>query len=435
MGIVQALGWRRVAATAAASALVVIACGVGQAPSSTRAVAATRSAAPITLRFAVWDTGNLLQYEKRIAALFEKSHPSIHVQVEAYGSGFDEKMAAAFGAGDPPDVEYMWNFPAYAPSLLPLDDMVAKSSTGRAMLRQFYPAILNYNRYKGKLYALPIGFTTQVIYYNKSLFRAAHLPFPRNGWTWNDFIKDAKKLSQPARKQFGCVLPSQPDPYDWEALIWSNGGTWVSPNGKTIQGYMNSSRNAHVLDMLGGLVRAKSCTLAGGNNQLQPSDLFASGKIGLELDGDWPLAQYRSSKVDFGTVGLPAFPGKPVRDVIDQSGISISKDSKHLDAAWQFVTFYASSASEAIRLGDLPVMPSVARERGGVNLLRDPIYKAFYQMVPNSVNTPASSLISNWSKVDSNIQNAISSVLLGQASGQQALDDAVSTSQRYMQNQ
>src|SRR5581483_8279725 len=105
---------------------------------------------------------------------------------------------------------------------------------------------------------------------------------------------------------------------------------------KTISGYMNSARNAHVLDLLGGLVRSKACTLAGGNNQLAPSDLFASGKIGLELDGDWPLAQYQSSKVDFGTVGLPAFPGKPVRDVIDQSGIAISKASKNQDAAWQF---------------------------------------------------------------------------------------------------
>jgi multiple sugar transport system substrate-binding protein len=302
------------------------------------------------------------------------------------------------------------------------------------MLHQFYPTIVRYNRYKGMLYALPIGFTTQVIYYNKSLFRATHLAYPRNGWTWSEFAADARKIAHPATKQFGCVLPSQPDPYDWEALIWSNGGTWVSPNGKAISGYMNSSQNAQALDMLGGLVRTKACTLAGGTNQLQPSDLFASGKIGLELDGDWPLAQYQSSKIDFGTVGLPAFPGKPVRDVIDQSGISISQSSKHRDAAWQFVKFYASASSEALRLGDLPVMPSVAAHRNGTNLIKDPIYRAFYEMVPLSVDTPASMLIANWSKVDSNIQNAISAVLLGQATAKDALNNAVSLSQRYLQN-
>lgn len=425
----RTFNWQHVVFAATVFALAVA--GSTSQARGARSTPERLSAAPVTLRFATWDTGNLLQYEKQVAALFEKSHPSIHIQVEAYGSGFDEKMAAAFGAGDPPDVEYMWNFPAYAPSLLPLNKLIAKDRVGRAMLHSFYPAILDYNRYKGNLYALPIGFTTQVIYYNKNLFRTAHLRDPRNGWTWNDFIKDAKKVSQPVKKQFGCVLPSQPDPYDWEALIWSNGGSWVSPNGKKIQGYMNSARNAHVLDMLGSLVRSKACTLAGGNNQLQPSDLFAAGKIGMELDGDWPLAQYRSSKVNFGTVGLPKFPGKPVRDVIDQSGISISKATKHLDASWQFVKFFASARSEAVRQGDLPVMPSVAKRRG---LLHEPVYRAFYQMVSHSGNTPASSLIANWSKVDANIQNAISSVLLGQASGRRALDDAVSTSQRYMQN-
>ena len=424
----KASGWRRAAASAAVCVLVVLSGGAGYALGTP-----AHAASSVTLRFATWDTGNLLTYEQHIASLFQKAHPSIKVQVEAYGSGFDEKMAAAFGAGNAPDVAYMWNFPAYAPSLLPLDSLVEKDSGAKALLRQFYPAILNYNRYQGKLYALPLGFTTQVIYYNKALFRAAHLPYPTNGWTWNDFSADARKLSQPAKKQFGCVFPSQPDPYDWEALIWSNGGAWSSSNGKMISGYMNSSQNAHTLDMLGGLVRAKACTLAGGTNQLQPSDLFASGKIGLELDGDWPLAQYQSSKVDFGTVGLPAFPGKPVRDVIDQAGIAISKDSRNQAAAWEFVKFYVSPTSQSVRLGDLPVMPSVAARRNGVNLLKDPIYRAFYDMVPYSVNMPASMVIANWSKVDSNIQNAISSVLLGQASGQDALNSAVSASQRYLQ--
>jgi multiple sugar transport system substrate-binding protein len=421
-------GWRRALTTAAASA-VVLGC-----VTPARSTFAHRAASSITLRFAVWDTGTALQYEKQAAALFEKSHPGIQVQVEAYGSGFDEKMAAAFGADDPPDVEYMWNYPAYAPSLQPLDGLIAKDAAAQSLVKQFYPTILNYDRYQGKLVALPIGYTTQVIYYNKSLFRAAHLAFPKTGWTWNDFVADAKKVTDPGKKQFGCVLPSQPDPYDWEALFWSNGGTEVSANGKSIQGYMNSPQNAQVLDMMGGLVKSKTCTLAGGNNQLAPSDLFASGKIGLELDGIWPLSQYQSSKIDFGTVTLPAFPGKPVRNIIDQSGISISKGTKNLAAAWQFAKFYVSPAAADVRLADLPVMPSVAADRNGVDLLKDPIYQAFYQGLPQAVNTPAFMLVAHWDKISSNLGNAMSAVILGQASGKQALDTAVSESQRYLQS-
>ncbi|HVC82416.1 MAG TPA: sugar ABC transporter substrate-binding protein [Chloroflexota bacterium] len=414
------------------SAALAVAAAV-MAPISTAVPRPAHAASTVTLRFATWDTGNLLAFEKQLTSQFEKANPSIQVQVEAYGSGFDEKMAAAFGAGDPPDVEYMWNFPAYAPGLQPLDSLIAKDASVRSLVRQFYPAILNYNRFQGKLYALPIGFTTQVIFYNKTLFRAAHLAFPKNGWTWNDFARDARLLSHPGAKQFGCALPTQPDPYDWESLIWSNGGSWVSPNGKVLKGYLNSAQNAQALDMMGGLIHSKACTLAGGNNQLAPNDLFAAGKVALEYDGDWPLAQYQAAKIDFGVVGLPAFPGKPVRDVIDQSGIAISRASHNQAAAWKFALFYASAQGQAVRLGDLPVSPSVAVNRNGLNLLSSPTYKAFYDMVPSCVNTPASSLITNWGKVDSNIQNAISSVLLGQANAQSALNDAVSVSQRYMQ--
>lgn len=57
-----------------------------------------------TLRFATWDSNESLEIQKSIAAMFEAAHPGVTVQVEAYGDGYDTKLAAGFGAGDAPDV-------------------------------------------------------------------------------------------------------------------------------------------------------------------------------------------------------------------------------------------------------------------------------------------------------------------------------------------
>ena len=50
---------------------------------------------------------------------------------------------------------------------------------------------------------------------------------PGPGWTWQDFVADAKKLTNPAIKQFGTayVTPGTEDTvWHWEALLWEAGG-------------------------------------------------------------------------------------------------------------------------------------------------------------------------------------------------------------------
>lgn len=386
----------------------------------------------VTIRFATWDSGTALEYQKQIAAAFEAANPGVKVQVEAYSDGFDEKMAAGFGAGDPPDLAYMWNYPDYSPNLLPLDDLLNSDAEAKAQFETYYQNLIDYNRYQGTLYGLPIGFSTHAIYYNKDLFDAAGVEYPKEGWTWDDFRATAEKLTDAANNQFGCVLEAAPDPYDWQAYFWSNGGTLISEDGKTIDGYMNSEANAQVLDMLGGMVKDGICTLGGGNNQLSTSDLFATGKIAMEQDGVWPISQYEEAGINFGTVSLPSFGDAPAKNVINVAGISIAKDSDHPEEAWNFAKFFVSAEAQRMRLADLPVSPDVAKDFNGKNLLEDPALATFYAVIEQATETPAFLLTPAWSQISSNLQNAISSVMLGQATGQQALDEAVQSSQRFL---
>jgi len=51
------------------------------------------------------------------------------------GSDFDTKISAGMGSGDTPDVMYMWNYPAYADGLEPLDEYIDKEGDDYNQIR------------------------------------------------------------------------------------------------------------------------------------------------------------------------------------------------------------------------------------------------------------------------------------------------------------
>jgi multiple sugar transport system substrate-binding protein len=71
----------------------------------------------------------------------------------------------------------------------------------------FYPATLEQFTEQGQLWGLPAEVTPYVIEYNKDLFDAAKTPYPKAGWTMDDFLATAKALTKGTgdAKQYGFV--------------------------------------------------------------------------------------------------------------------------------------------------------------------------------------------------------------------------------------
>ena len=378
------------------------------------------------LRFATWDAGKNLKIQQQIAKKFEEKNPGVKVQVEAYGDGFDQKLAASFGAKNPPDVMYMWNFPAYYKSLEPLDELAKKDPDMK--LDDFYQGLFNYSSIDGKLYGMPAGFTTRVIYYNKKLFDKANIPYPKDGWTWDEFVDTAKKLTDASNKQYGFALRPEPDTYDLQGFIWSNGSSFVSEDGKQIKGHMNSPETIEVMKSFQSMLKDKTAVLVGGKNQQSGDDIFKAGKLAMWESGIWPLEGFKDAKIDFGTVEPPAFKGKPVKGLVGTSAVSIAKDAKHKELAWEFVKFYSSPEAIKMRTSDLPVRISVVKE---LKKEEDANIKPFYTMLEHSTNTPAFLLNPKWDEVNRNLSAAINAIMLGQ-DPEQLLNKAVQDSEKYM---
>ncbi|KIL42244.1 sugar ABC transporter substrate-binding protein [Gordoniibacillus kamchatkensis] len=395
-------------------------------PADSPAPKASPDGKPVTLRFATWDTGDALKIEQDIAKKFEESHPNTKIQVEAYGDGFDQKLAAAIGANDAPDVMYMWDFPTYHSNLETLDDYI--NSDPDLKKDDFYPGLFNYVKIDGKSYGLPAGFTTRVMYYNKKLFDAAGVAYPKEGWSWDDLRDMAKKLTDPSKKQYGIGIRAENDPYDLQGMIWSNGGSFISPDGKSIEGFMNGKGTVDAIQLLGSLIKEKVAVVVGGKNQQSGDDVFKAGKIAMWESGIWPLDDFKKSGIDVGTVVMPIFSGKPLKGVVSESAMSISKNSKNKKEAWEFVKFYASDAAIKMRTADLPVRKSVADQ---MKLNQDPLYQPFYKMLDTCDNTPAFLLNPKWNEVNRNLNSAIDAVISGQNAAD-TLSMAVKDSQKFL---
>ncbi len=395
---------------------------------------AAASAQAETLRFATWDSNESLEIQKAIAAQFEATHPGVTVQVEAYGDGYDTKLAAGFGAGDAPDVMYMWNFPAYAPSLLPLDGYLA-GENGLDMA-DFAAGLLPYARITNEdgstsTLGVPAGYTTFVTYYNKDMFDAAGLPYPAEGWTWADLRAAAVKLAKPNEKVYGFGVDGDPDPYDFETYLWSNGSSWISQDGKTTTGYLNAPETTEVFQQFVDMVKDGEAVLFGVGDNGSYRELFNANKLGMVISGTWPMPDFEAAGKNFGVVGLPAFGDKPVHSNVGISSLSIAKDSKQPDLAWEFVKFYSSPEAVAMRKNDIPVLTSVAKAQG---MDTNPKFAPFLAMLPSADGTlsPAFLRNANWNRAQEVVHEAIQQIYIDQDGIQAILDDAATRADKAL---
>lgn len=388
---------------------------------------------PRVLRFATWDGSESLIIQQRIAAAFEARHAGVKVQVEAYGGGYNQKLSAAFGAKNPPDVMYMWNFPLYHRVLEPLDDYLARDA--RIDAADFVPGLFRFatvadaNAKRERLYGLPAGFTAQVIYYNKDMFDRAGLPYPQAGWSWDDLRRLALRLRNPAAKAFGFGLDVNPDPYDFQSYLWSAGGRMLGPDGVSVQGHLNGTPSkamfAFLLDLLKRDVAA-TLGVGDGRNQRQ---MFVSDKIAMLLDGAAFRVELKQDGKRFGVIGLPSFEGRPAQSVVSVSALAMARDSKQKALAWDFIQFFSSAEAVRLRSNDLPVLLSVAAQQG---LKDDPLVRPFYAMADSMQETPAHLLNPRWTRAQDVVRDAIQEVFLSRGDSGEILDRAAIKAERKL---
>ena len=92
------------------------------------------------------------------------------------------------------------------------------------------------------------------------------------------------------------------------------------------------------------------------------TDEMKNGKSAMFIYGSWALESFKEAGLNYGVVEIPAFAnaGHDSVSILSSSGVSISKDSKHKEEAWEFVKYWTGEEMNKARIGyELPVLNSV----------------------------------------------------------------------------
>jgi multiple sugar transport system substrate-binding protein len=346
---------------------------------STIAVAPAYAADNVTLTFWTFlDPKKNGPREKAWAEIiqsFEKKNPGITVRPEVFPwKEISPKLIVASTSRRGPDVTLvetdLSEKLARGKILEPLDQYIA--ATDPRLRDDFYHPETRI--VDGKTYSINVWTNGSAVFYRKDLFEKAGLKPPR---TLDDFVADAKALTVDTNgdgriDQWGFAegtARSQPFAHrTLFPLIWAQGGTIVSPDGKAV---FNSPAGVKAVQWFVDLVKVQKVMPPDIVNLTYDERLqgFMAGKYAMIIEGLHRYQTTQTSPITKGKVGLSYIPSwdtnRPAPTPVTGWDIGIGANSKQKGAAWKFVAHALSYESQLVnaKIADqVPARRSVAKD-------------------------------------------------------------------------
>ncbi|MDR0554605.1 MAG: extracellular solute-binding protein [Treponema sp.] len=206
--------------------------------------------------FATWAAGQELQEFQEIVDRVNEKAQGTRINVLSVPSDYYIKLSTLIASRKTPDFFWLTQelISRYA-QLGAIADISAPFTAGDALNPgRYYEGVLASAEYQGRYYGLPWIANPLIVYLNKNLFDEAGLPCPDplEGWTWDEFIETARRLTLVRKdglgndyQQYGCIVDGWPN---IETFIWAGGGDIIADNGVDIT--LDSEDSLKGLDIL-----------------------------------------------------------------------------------------------------------------------------------------------------------------------------------------
>jgi ABC-type glycerol-3-phosphate transport system substrate-binding protein len=326
---------------------------------------------------------------------FERENPGIRLEVQAvpFAQIFQTLEVQLRSPSTSPDVYIVDgpNTPSYAARgfLLPLDQYYTKED-----LSDYLTAGIDQGTYQGKLYAAPYVSSTQLIWYNKDLFRAAGVTpppsDPRKPWTYDQVLDAARKLTGPGR--WGFLFEQTADPYQILAVPQSMGAEVISPDGLRASGYVNGPKFVEAMTWYQRLFAQWKVSPQGIDDLATSQQYFGTGRIAMLVGEMWNYNVLRQTypKLNWGVAPHPYFAGGKVVTPTGSWHVGIYPRTRYVEAAVKFVKYVTgpdASKEWFLARGHTPVRKSVYKGLPGI-FAQQPWRIAQYQLQNNAVPRP-----------------------------------------------
>jgi multiple sugar transport system substrate-binding protein len=348
----------------------------------------------------------------------ERANPGLKVErlhtAKAPGSGSHmEKVEALIAAGAPPDITWLSTgfHVAYGArnAALALDPFMQKDKEFK--LDDWYPGSIDGFKYNGKTYGLPRELNMAVVYYNLAHFERAGLPAPKDGWTWDNLLDTAKKLTRGATGQpdaqygFG-LFPAWWRLYPW---MWQNGGDAWSKDG--LKTTIDQAPAYDAMQWVSDLRWRHAVAPKPGETSGDDFAHFSQGRVSMAIENPGYIARLRSvPDLRWDIAPLPKGPVKRANNSLG-GGFAILSATKLPDAAWAMLRALTGQKGHQLIFessGWAPPRKSLATLPAMQNPTAAP--KTMKVFVEESKYLQAPPVTPNWSKAQGELFTALNAV-------------------------
>lgn len=388
-------------------------------------------------------------WQRQAIADFRKVNSSIRIEhMITPWDQYDQKLTMLFAADTPPDLFSNWAWNGFMDMTLRgmtlrLDPLIERSGFDISV---FHPYALEYYRYEGGLYGLPLMMAPSALWYNADLFDDAGLPYPTvdphdRSWDWDALVELAKKLTIDRNgdgriDQYGVNAPYGM----WGGLpsvVQLFGGDVFPPEAYET-GIVRSASladNPIALEAVTAITdliytHRVAPTPAEGEAMSALGDPFRTGRLAMNMTGGWGWWTYGDIKAF--RVRAAAQPwGNPERRreiVVGADPWLIASTSRNVDATWEFVMWLLSEEGQKAAI-DAMGMPSARMD------LYEYWFQRWPQHTPDELNTlfvgsldyarpAADHRLQGYLELGRAMESAMELVALGRATPAQGLADA-----------
>ena len=310
---------------------------------------------PVTLT--LWDRKEALypSYMEKWLPTFYARRPHITVDYVATGEANSDKFIPAAAAGTPPDV-LMCN--GRQPRnhfenklIVPLDKYIRAS---RLDTDDFLQGIYKGFGEAGQQFGIPQFVNVNFMFYNRTAFQRAGVPFPKDDWTHDQLLDTARRLTQgplSSRETWGIGTPFSAVTVRVASLLWGQCAQFTDPKDNSVFTW-GAAENLKAFQWAHDIAwRQRLAPLNEAERGGLPlvDAFFTRGNVAILLEGGHWIAEWKAkAQVEWDVAALPKGPcGRGERGAMD--AYLMPAGVKTPDASWQLIEAITDKEANKLR--------------------------------------------------------------------------------------
>lgn len=289
----------------------------------------------------------------------------------------------------------------------------------------FLPGALAASTVNGKVYAWPLWVTAVAIYGNNALFeeRGVQIPSIDSPWTYDEFVAAAQQLTfqrEDESQVYGFSTPSMPGMFGFLPMLYMDGGRILSEDASTF--VQNQSNGVSALQKIADLSLEYHVTPPdfGAVDQASVVEQFKEWQnVAMIMETPATLANLEDAAFDFSVIPPPVGDSG---EIVTTGGFGmfavIDVEDEAVEEASHLLAQYLTSTQVSLDVEGWQRAPGLRKTN--TSYATTPAREIIVQLVPYGIYEPSADVSS---EVTSQYNAALQSVLLGQKTAEQAMNE------------